>query len=220
MQDINQSLENNSFHPVITIGRQFGSGGRSIGRLLAERLGFSYYDTELLSKVSERMGFDKEIFCNFDEKKPSIFRSILLGAYGIPDNFHDISISEEKFYKAQTLVIKELSEKGPCVIVGRTADYILRNHPFLVSVFLHAPLEFRIDNILKRGESEDEAQAMEMARKKDRYRERFYNYYTGGDNWGKASNYCLCIDSSSISPSSAVDIIISFLKRKMEDFQR
>lgn len=202
-------------HTVIVIGRQFGSGGRRIGKLVAQRLQCPYYDKELLSKTAESMGYAREIFDIHDEKKPSPFRALLQGVYGIADNFHDTSMSAEHLYKEQSNVIRELGEKGSCVIVGRTADYVMRHHPGLVSVFLHAPVELRARAIVKRGESLTEEQAIDLANKHDHNREKYYNYYTGGQRWGKASNYHISIDASSLCDDEIADIIIDYARRKV-----
>ncbi len=202
-------------HTIIVIGRQFGSGGRRIGKLIAERLQCPYYDKELLSKTAESMGYAHEIFDLHDEKKPSPFRTLLQGVYGIPDNFHDTSMCAEQLYKEQSKVIRELGEKGSCVIVGRTADYVMRHHPGLVSVFLHAPVELRAKAIVKRGDSITEQSAIDMANKHDHNREKYYNYYTGSQRWGRASNYHLSIDASSLTDNEIVDIIIDYARRKV-----
>lgn len=198
---------------VIVIGRQFGSGGRKIGKLISRRLGYDYYDKELLAEAAQSLGFSQEIFIAHDERKPSPLRSLLQGIYGIADNFHDTSICGESLYHAQSEVIKQICEKRSCVIVGRTADYILRNHPGLVSVFLHAPVDERARQIVKRGDAADIDSAKELARKNDRERESFYNYYTGG-GWGKAASYHLSVDASCLEDETIAEMIISFAKAK------
>ncbi|MDE6094648.1 MAG: cytidylate kinase-like family protein [Muribaculaceae bacterium] len=205
------SMQNGSF--VIVIGRQFGSGGRKIGKLVSKRLGYEYYDKELLAEAAQSLGFSQDIFAAHDERKPSPLKSLLQGIYGIADNFHDTSICGESLYHAQSEVIKKICEKGSCVIVGRTADYVLRHHPGLISVFLHAPIEKRARQIVGRGDAPDLDSATDMAKKNDRKRESYYNYYTGG-GWGKASSYHLSIDASSIRDEDIVDMIISFANAK------
>lgn len=209
-----ESMDKRPLHTIIVIGRQFGSGGRRIGKLISERLQCPYYDKELLSKTAESMGYAREIFDLHDEKKPSPFRTLLQGVYGIADNFHDTSMSAEHLYKEQSRVIRELAEKGSCVIVGRTADYVMRHHPGLVSVFLHAPVELRARAIVKRGDSISEEQAIDLANKHDHNREKYYNYYTGRERWGKADNYHISIDASSLSDSEIADIIIDYARKK------
>lgn len=201
---------------IIVIGRQFGSGGRRIGKKISSILGIGYYDTELLSKVAEKLGVNQEIFKEHDEKKPSVLRTILQGAYGIPDNFHNISISGEMMYAEQSRVIKEICKEGPCVIVGRTADYILRDNPKLFSVFLHSPLNVRASKIKDRGDATNEKDAKEMAMARDRKRESYYNYYTGENKWGTAANYHLTIDTSCFDDDSVADLIIRMAQNKIE----
>lgn len=200
---------------VIVIGRQFGSGGRHIGKGIASRLGIAYYDKALLSEAAESLGFSPEIFMAADEKKPSPFRSLLQATYGIGDNFHTSSISAEKLYRVQSDVIRKICEKKSCVIVGRTADHVMRDHPGLVSVFIHAPLDARVAKIVEREECRDPAEAAEMARKRDRDRESYYNYFTGR-HWGRASNYHLTLDSSTLSEKDAIDLIVAFTKARMK----
>lgn len=198
---------------VIVIGRQFGSGGRKIGRLIAERLGIPYYDKELLSHAADSLGFSPEIFAAADERRPSAFHTLLQGMYGIADNFHATSISGERLYQKQSEVIKEICAKGPCVIVGRTADYVLRDHPGLLSVFLHAPEKWRAEKIVRRGDSMCCEDAITIAARHDRNREDYYNYYTGG-KWGRADNYHLTIDSSLMPADEIADLIIRFAQSK------
>ena len=204
-----QKTSEKTCYPVITIGRQFGSGGRRIGRLVAELMGFSYYDTELLSEAAARLGYAKEIFHAHDERKPTPLRSLLQGMYGLADNFHDVSICGERMYKEQAQVIRDICSRGPCVIVGRTADHILKGHPLLLSVFLHAPATYRAGRLVKFKDAETETVAKEMLKKQDRDRENYYNYYTGSKNWGKAFNYHLSIDSSLFNDEKVAEMITS-----------
>ncbi len=198
---------------VIVIGRQFGSGGRRIGRMVADKLGIPYYDKELLSHAAKSLGFSPDVFAAADEKRPSAFRTLMQSMYGIADNFHTTSISGERLYEQQSKVIREIGSRGSCVIVGRTADYVLRDHPGLVSVFLHAPEKWRAEKIVRRGESMCCEEAISQAQKHDRNRENYYNYYTGG-NWGRADNYHLSLDSSLLPESRIADLIIGFARDK------
>lgn len=200
---------------VIVIGRQFGSGGRTVGKLLASRLGVDYYDTELLKKAAEREGLSPQVFKDHDEKKPSVFKALLQGAYGIADNFHTVPLSGESTYTMQSRVIKDLCRKGSCVIVGRNADFILRDHPHLLSVFLHSPLEVRARRIIERGEAKNEEEAREIARQHDKRREAYYNFYTGEKKWGTASNYHLSLDTSCLDNENVADIILQLAKSKL-----
>lgn len=196
---------------VIVIGREFGSGGRRIGRMVADRLSIPYYDKELLAEAAGTLGFAPEIFNQTDEKRPSPFRSVLQGVYGIADNFHTTSMSGERLYGEQSKAIRELCRRGPCVIVGRTADYVMRDDPELVSVFLHAPLDWRAEKIVRRGDSMVLEKAKTLANKMDNERENYYNYYTDG-GWGKANNYHLSIDASRLPASDVADMIVSYAR--------
>lgn len=216
---LNATVRSSSVVPsdaVIVIGRQFGSGGRRIGKIIASNLGMAYYDTELLAKAAECLGVKPEVFQEHDEKKPSLLRTLLQGSYGIPDNFHTIGLSGEAIYAEQSKVIRELCSKGPCVIVGRTADYILRGHPNLLSVFLHGPVDHRAGAIVARGEAKDIDEAIAMARQRDRKREAYYNYYTGSDQWGKAENYHVSIDTSVMKDEEVANLIMQLAHHKFK----
>lgn len=201
---------------IIVIGRRFGSGARRLGKILAERHGLAYYDREILSEAAARNGFDSNVFAKADEKRPSILRSILSSAPGIPDDYTGGGLTRERIYKAQGDVIRELAAKGGAVFVGRSADYILRDMPHLVSIFLQAPIDVRIKNIIERGEATSAASARELARKIDKDREGFYNYFTGR-KWGVADNYHITIDSSLISEEGLADMITVYLENRFKE---
>lgn len=198
---------------MIVIGREYGSGGREIARRVAQTLGFGYFDRELLSESSRRYGFSPDLFASRDERRPSALRSLLHFGYGVSDIYNTSTLSSEGIYKAQSEVIRSLSEEGDCVFVGRTADYVLRDHPRMLSVFIHAPLEERVRRLIARGDAADEREAAEVARRMDRNRADYYNYFTGR-SWGEASNYDLSIDASRWSPDE-VARIISDLHRQL-----
>lgn len=202
---------------LIVIGRQFGSGGRTIGKIIANRLGIEYYDTELLRKAACSLGVCQQVFEDHDEKKPSPLMALLQGAYGIADNFHGVPLTGERIYSVQCQVIKDLCKKGPCVIVGRNADFIMRSHPFLLSVFLHSPIENRVNRILQRKEALSREEAVSLALEHDKRRESYYNYYTGEKKWGLAGNYHLSIDTSFLSNEEVADIIISTARSKFKN---
>ncbi|MBD5283988.1 MAG: cytidylate kinase-like family protein [Bacteroides sp.] len=198
---------------VIAVGRQFGSGGRKIAKLMAERLGLPYYDRELLRETASRMGFSPEVFAANDEKRPSLFRSLASHLYGVADNYGSTPMSRDEIYRQQGEVIRDIASRGGCVIVGRSADYLLRDHPGLISIFLHAPLSWRIKRIIERGEAKTEHEAEVLAHKIDSQRESFYNYFTPG-MWGYAPTYHLSIDASKLDPEQIVDLIENFAKHK------
>lgn len=199
---------------IIVIGRQYGSGGRRIGKMLAERLGVSYYDKTLLSEAAKELGYSPEIFANKDERRPSPLRSLLSWTYGAPTaNIEGAPMSDEKIYEFQSRVIKEICARESCVMVGRTADYVMRHHPGLVSLFIHAPLQARAKSIMARNEATTEKEAIEVAERNDRNRESYYNYYTNRNGWGKAANYHLTFDSSRINDDTIVAAVRAMLKK-------
>lgn len=199
---------------VLVIGRQYGAGGRSLGKKLAETFGVPYYDKELLSEAAESMGFNSEIFTQKDEKRPSFLRSILSFNYGsLNDSIQSETLSSENIYKFQSDVIRSIAEKGSCVIVGRTADYILRDHKNLLSIFINAPIEHRAKLIHERGDAESIEKAIEKAKKSDKSRESYYNYFTN-QHWGRADNYHLTFDSSKISTEAIINLIQQHLSAK------
>jgi len=203
---------NNGEKFLIVIGREYGSGGRRIGKMLATSLGVSYYDRTLLNEAASRMGYSPEIFVSKDEKRPSILRSILSFSLGAPTaNISGSTMSDEKIYEFQSRIIKEICDRESCVIVGRTADYVMRDHPKLLSLFIHAPQRHRAEAIMRRGETSDMREAMEIVSRNDRNRASYYNYYTNRESWGRASNYHLSFDSSRISDKAILAAVCSML---------
>lgn len=201
---------------IIVVGRQFGSGGRKLGKALAKKFGLDYYDKEVLSEAARRFGYAPEIFARYDECRPSPLRTFLSNAFGVAETFEN-SMSNEGIYERQSRVIRQLAEgeKG-CVFVGRSADYILRDHPGLISIFLHAPLETRANTLVERGDAPDLEKAKDMARKLDNRRENFYNYFTGG-GWGHSDNYHISLDSSALGPDGTMEVIEAFIRNKFSE---
>ena len=199
---------------ILTIGRQFGSGGRAIGKRLAEKLEINYYDRELLALASEESGLCHEMFEKADEKVPKGL--IYAFSAGFPNvgiyTPHTDVLSNERLFQLQSDAILKLAEKESAVIVGRCADYILRNHPDYFSLFIHANQEFRIRNIVQMMKI-NENEALELMKKTDKSRAAYYNYYTD-KLWGHASSYNLSIDSSVIGIEETVALIINFVQRK------
>ena len=202
-----------SDNKIIVIGRQYGGSGRKTGRAIAKALGLPYYDKEIINKVASKYGYDPDILHRADEKKPSPFRSMLLGKYGVMDMYATSPLSRESLYEAQTNVIRQICTEGGCVIVGRTADYIMRDHPGLVSIFIHAPKEWRANNLISRGEASSLQDALVKIKKADGDREGYYNYFTGR-KWGTADNYHLTIDASLLENEELVDMIARYIEKK------
>ncbi len=194
---------------IINVGRQFGSGGRLVALALGRKLGIPVYDQELIAKAAEQSGFSKELFANSDEKRNLLALSSFIvdvGRFGSADNY----MSDNQLFVIQSNVIRSLADKGPAIFIGRCSDYILRDRKCL-DVFVTATDEVRIKRIAERMNITPE-QADALMRKKDRTRETYYNYYTFG-NWGVASNYDLCVDSSVLGIEGTADMIIDFCRR-------
>ncbi|MDE7397599.1 MAG: cytidylate kinase-like family protein [Muribaculum sp.] len=198
--------------PVITIGRQFGSGGRELGRMLAERLGYDFYDKELLFEAARQSGMNPELFKQSDERFPRFLGGITfamgLNPYSLfcgPSTVGDDSVN-----RAIADCITALGNRGGCVIVGRTADYVLRDNPNCFNIFVHAPLEKRIERILARGDAKTMAEAKVLAERTNKLRANYYNFYTD-KTWGDASTYHLSVDSSVAPMERIVDMIIPLL---------
>ena len=190
---------------IITIGRQFGSGGLLVAKKLGEKLGIPVYDNELITRAAQDSGFDIEFFKRSDEKKSIFSFSALFTSSS--ENY----MSDSGLFNMQCETIRSIAEQGSAIIVGRCADYVLREHDNVVSVFLTSPLEARARRVMERdGLSQEEAMA--KIQKKDTGREAYYNYFTFG-NWGVASTYNLCIDSSIMGIDGTADLIIEFITR-------
>lgn len=187
---------------VITIARQHGSGGRLIGECLARKMGIAYYDKELISLTAQKTGFAMDFVKEVEEKQTSSFLYSIYAAATMPSVY-------EQARNAQFAVIRELAEQGPCVIVGRAADCILRNHPNCIRVFIHAPLEERV-----RRAQDDYKEPMEnperALNKKDKARAAFYNSYAEYP-WGDIRNYDMAL-SSTIGIEKSADIIWDYVK--------
>lgn len=211
-------------HPVktkkiaITIGRQFGSGGRELGKKIAERLQIPYYDKELLSKVSEHTGVDKEIVKRNDERSPKFLSNVMSFSMGFaPVNWYQnpSSISSDSIYAKQSDIIRAIANESSCVIVGRSSDYVLRDHPHTVNIFVHAPVENCIDRIVRRGDSMQREKARRLAEKTNRLRASYYNFFTDKE-WGHASGYDLTFDTSLLSTDDIADIVVEYIRRRFE----
>lgn len=201
---------------VITIGREFGSGGHEIGVKLAEKLGIKCYDKELLEEAAKDSGMSKELFQSHDEKPTNSFLySLVMDTYsiGYSNAYNEMPINH-KIFLAQFDAIKKLAEKESCVIVGRCADYALEDDPFAVSVFIGASLDKRVERIKKLYDLSDE-KAADLIQKTDRKRMNYYNYYSS-KKWGEAKSYDLCLNSGEIGVQGAIDLIIQFVELKQK----
>lgn len=195
---------------IINIGRQFGSGGKDVAIKLGEKLGIKVYDNELISRAAEESGFSKDLFIKSDEKRSilSVSNFFTYGRYG---NMVDNYINDHELFKIQSEVIRNIAEKESAIFIGRCSDYILRDMKTL-NVFISAPIENRISRICERLNIGIE-QAKSLINKKDKTRESYYNHFSLKD-WGVASNYDLCINSSILGIEGSADLIIDMAKRQ------
>ena len=194
---------------IITIGRQFGSGGKCVAEVLGRKLGIPVYDQELIMKAAQESGFSSEFFEQSDEKRRFFsLSSIFATAYSSETENY---MSDKGLFRIQCETIRNIAGQGSAVIVGRCSDYVLRDMENKLDVFLTSPLEKRAARVAER-QGIDYAKALETVEREDRNREEYYNYYTFG-NWGVASNYDLCIDSDKLGDEGTADMIIEFARR-------
>lgn len=197
---------------VITIARGFGSGGKTIGRLLAQRLDIDYYDNDLIRLASEESGINIELFGKSDERvKTNLFKKYS-GSYGedvIPPD-SDEFVSNDNLFNYQAKIIRSLAEKQNCIIIGRCGDYILKNHPNTIRLYVYADHATCIENVMDiYGVSPK--QAAKRIEEIDKARANYYKYYTGG-TWSDVSNYDLCINTTDIGFEKSVDVILSYMR--------
>ena len=200
---------------VITIGRQFGSGGHDIGKLVAEKLGYAFYDKRLVEMAAKKINLSDETVKNIDEKATSsLLYSLVSGSYSIRGMigplYYEMPLND-KLFIAQSDVIKDIATKENCVIVGRCADYVLRETEDinLTNVFIYSPLEERIKRISKLYELNDK-QAKDKILKSDKQRKTYYSYYSNSD-WGSIPNYDICINSGKIGIEKTADMIADYI---------
>ena len=196
---------------IITIGRQFGSGGHEIGEKLAKKLGIKFYDKELIKLITKQSGLCEKVLESYDEKPTnSLLYSIVMDIY--PSVMYTGPTIDQQIYQANYDTIRRLADGEPCVIVGRCADYILRDHPELVSVFVHANSDFRAARIAEEYKLPD-AKVRDLLVKTDKKRANYYNFQSE-KQWGAASSYNLCIESSEVGIDGAVDLIMDYINYK------
>ncbi|MGI6231955.1 MAG: AAA family ATPase [Prevotella sp.] len=207
-------MENHN-HIIISLGRQVGSGGLTLARMLAEDLGCKLYDRELLYLAAKESGFSETIFEKNDEQK-GFFKTLthLHVPFVSDSNFFHNDISDENLYRLQSEVIQKAADEGSCVFVGRTADYVLRNRKDMLRLFITSPLDVRVKRVAER-QSISENAAAKYIKEKEEDRASYYNYYTGKE-WGAAESYDLCIDSSILGLEGTEKFIASFVREKFK----
>ena len=198
---------------IITIGREFGSYGLDIGKRVAEELGLKLYDKDMLKRASKESGLCEELFETHDEKPTNSFLySLVMDTYSLgyaSSGYADMPLNH-KVFLAQFDTIKKIASEGPCVIVGRCADYALEDFDNVVSIFIHADLDKRINRV-SRMQNITPAKAKDMILKNDKKRASYYNYYTNKE-WGEAKSYDLCLNSSKLGVEGTVKAILEFIR--------
>ena len=200
---------------VITIARQFGSGGHEIGRRLSKRLNIPMYDKELITHAAEESGLSEEVLHYFDEKPTnSLLYSLSTGAYsmGAGGSVNYSMPVNQQVFQAQFDAIRSVAQKSSCVIVGRCADYVLEKYEGLVSIFVHADLGDRMERVAEYDHI-TLPEAKNRIAKSDKRRASYYNFYSG-KKWGVAGTYDLCINTSTVGYDNAVELIAKFVEMK------
>ena len=191
---------------IITIGRQFGSGGREIGEKLAERLGYAFYDKEILTMAAEDSGFSASAMQHYDEKPSgSLIYSLYMTGAATGDS---LPLNQQLAF-AQFNVIRKVAQADNCVIVGRCADYVLREKKNLLSVFLHAPMEFRAERVMRENGMDSRSLAEKTIKKQDKARADYYNFFTH-KKWGDVGSSMLSIDTSTMDADAIAEIIAAY----------
>ena len=198
---------------IITIGRQFGSGGKEIGIRVAKELGIPFYDKELLQEAAKKSGLCEQIFESFDERPKSLLYSIAMDSYmfALPGTGVGDSL-EQQVYLATFNTIRHIADQGPCVIIGRCADYALADYPNHLSLFICAPMEVRVQRVAERQNVSPE-KARQLIAKTDKRRASYYEYYTS-KKWGALDSYHFCIDSSYLGLGRTVELIQTMVAHK------
>lgn len=202
---------------IVTISRQFGSGGREIGKKIADSLGIEFYDKELISLASKESGFCENVFEKADEAPSNSFLySLVMGSNPMSSLFfrNDDLLTNDKLFSIQSKVIKNIANEKSCVIVGRCSDYILREEKNLTRVYFHADMDFRVKRTMELyKQSEKDANASIL--KADKKRNNYYNYYTGNE-WTDLNNYDIIINTSKIGVENSVKAVINYVNMVRE----
>jgi cytidylate kinase len=199
---------------VITIARGFGSGGRDIGTLLGEELGIPCYERQILTMASDYSGIDESIFVETDEKLRGLRIANVLRRMpmaGTWEPWEKEFISDNNVFNIQTEIIRSLAKTQSCIIIGKCADDVLRDYPNVISIYIEAPRAYCVENVRKRMHVSVE-RANQMIRRTDKYRAKYYSYYTSGKDWTNPTNYDLVLNSQRISQEKCVQLIKEFIK--------
>lgn len=201
---------------VVTIARGYGSGGRTIGKMLAEKLGVNCYDREILKLASDDSGINEELFARSDEKlKGSLLYKVAKNVYkGELISYDNDNITNDNLFRYQAKVLRELAQKESYVVIGRCADYILKDINNIIRIFVHAPMERCID-VVEDMSSLSRQEIEQFILKTDKYRAEYYSHYTG-KNWNDARNYDLCLNTGELSFEKCVEIVKNFMDVKFQ----
>lgn len=200
---------------VITIGRQFGSGGRSVAHILSEHYGIPVYDKKLIELAAEQSGLGEQFFAQADEHVSHSFLHFLFGGRGATSHHAESPLSNDALFKVQSDVIRDISSRESCIILGRCADYILRDDPALISIFMTADDADRQARYAKHDGTTPEA-ARPILEKSDRKRSDYYGYYAQRA-WGEAENYDLCINTSRLGIEGTAQLIINYIDHRLAE---
>ena len=201
-------------HIIINVGRQLGSGGHDIGRMLALDFQAKYYDRELLNLAAKESGLSEKIFEQNDEKK-GFFRGLLnMGSPHVSSGGYKSGFSQESLFQFQSDAIRKAAKAGSCVFVGRCADYVLRDFDNTVNIFITASMDYRISQIMNKKHIDKEA-AQKFIEQGEGKRAAYYNYYTG-KKWGSAESYDLCVDSSVLGLVETEKLIAEFVRKRFQ----
>lgn len=200
---------------IITIGRQFGSGGKEIGEKVAQRLGYAFYDKEILTMAAENSGFSPAAMQHYDEKPSgSLIYSLYMTGAATSDN---LPLNQQLAF-AQFNVIRKVAQADNCVIVGRCADYVLREKKNLLTVYLHAPMAYRVSRIMAEQSIENNTLAEKTIKKQDKARADYYNFFTH-KKWGDAGSAMLSIDTSTLPSDQVADAIANYALMMQENLK-
>lgn len=203
-------------YPIITISREFGSGGHSIGQKVAEQLNIPFYDSMIVEKVAEESGYDKKVISEqgeYSTRANTFFGNLAAMTSRAPYPYYESP--QDKIFAIQSQIIRDLAEKGPCVIVGRCADFVLRRDGHLMlNVFIHADMKYRMSHVVSRY-GETDVNIEKRLEQKDRNRRTYYKFYTD-QQWGDYHNYQLALDSGLLGEDACKDIILLAAKQLNE----
>ena len=201
-------------HIIINVGRQLGSGGHDIARMLAMDFNAKYYDKEILNLAAKESGFSEKVFEQNDEKK-GFFRGLLnMGSPHVSSGGYKSGFSQESLFQFQSDAIRKAAKAGSCVFVGRCADYVLRDFDNTVNIFITASMDYRISQIMNKQHIDKEA-AQKFIEQGEGKRAAYYNYYTG-KKWGSAESYDLCVDSSVLGLVETEKLIAEFVRKRFQ----